>query len=152
MTQDKGKRKSVIWLLISRFLGFALFLVMLAGVNALTSFIANPLFHQVVQFLNKNIVLLIVMFVIFLIGEVFHALIFPLNLPAPLFDALGSVFLVAFIFRVFSFLDALTKDNIFQIFTRFSFLIYLLVFVIILLGGYSWLFARLFETDKSDNA
>ncbi|MCK4476848.1 MAG: hypothetical protein KAU16_08990, partial [Methanophagales archaeon] len=122
------------------------------GANALTIFIMNPLFHQVVQFLNKNIVLLIVMFVIFLIGEVFNALIFPLNLPAPLFDAIGSVFLVAFIFRIFAFLDAFTKENIFQIFTRLSFLIYLLVFIIVLLGGYSWLFARLFETDKSDNA
>jgi hypothetical protein len=100
MTQDKGKRKSVIWLLISRLFGFVLFLVMIAGANALTIFIMNPLFHQVVQFLNKNIVLLIVMFVIFLIGEVFNAFIFPF----------------------------------------------------VLLGGYSWLFARLSETHKSDNA
>ena len=152
MTQDKGNRKSVIWLLISRLFGFVLFLVVLAGANALTIFIMNPLFHQVVQFLNKNIVLLIVMFVIFLIGEVFNAFIFPLNLPAPLFVAIGSVFLVAFILRIFAFLDAFTKENIFQIFTELSFLIYLLVFIIVLLGGYSWLFARLFETDKSDNA
>ena len=38
---------------------------------------------------------------IFLLGDLFCTLVFPLNLPGPIFGALGAVFVVAFIFRVF---------------------------------------------------
>ena len=149
MTDGKSKRKPIIWLLISRFLGLVLFLILIAVVNFLTRFIHNPLFNSGVQFVNWNILLMILISLIFLIGELFHAFHFPLNLPGPVFDAIASVFLAVFILRVFTFLDTLIKGNIFQIITTFSFLIYPVVFTIVLLGGYIVLFARLSESESS---
>jgi hypothetical protein len=126
------------------------FLIILLFLNYLTDSVGNSSFNAVVNFLNDNILLIVAMSLIFLLGDVFGALFFPLNLPAPLFNAIGSVFLVVFIFRIFEMLESMINVKIFGIFREILPLIYPLVFIIVLVVGYVILFARLFEKDEDE--
>ncbi len=126
-----------------------LFLFFLHIANFLPFLTDNPFNYRVIQFLNENIGLIILMFLIFLFGEIFNALIFPLNLPAPLFNASGSVLLVTFLFRIFTLIDILLNEKIFQIFNKISFLIYPFVFIIVLISGYITIFTKLSRTDHA---
>jgi len=144
----KHKHKSIIWILLSRLIGIIVFLIIVFVANILAISMDNLLFNQSVNFLNSNIVLIIIISIIFLIGELFDALIFPFNLPAPLFNAIGSVFLVSFIFRVFMLVDLIIEENVFRIISGFSFFVYPLVFLIVLISGYIAIFSRLAEAEK----
>ena len=93
----ESRIKSIPKKILLRIFGMVLFLSFLLMANFLPFFTENPLNYQVIQFLNENIGLVILMGVTFLFGEIFNALIFPFNLPAPLFNASGSLLLVAFI-------------------------------------------------------
>lgn len=141
--------RSIPWIILMRILGLGLFLFLLYIANHLSFFTDNPLNYQVILFLNNNVWLIILMSIVFLFGEMFNALIFPFNLPAPLFNASGSVLLVAFLFRIFAIVDILLDENIFQIFNRISFLVYPLVFMIVLFGGYIAILTRLSRIDKN---
>lgn len=141
--------RSIPWIILMRILGLGLFLFLLYIANHLSFFTDNPLNYQVILFLNNNVWLIILMSIVFLFGEMFNALIFPFNLPAPLFNASGSVLLVAFLFRIFAMVDILLDENIFQIFNSISFLVYTLVFMIVLFGGYIAILTRLSRKDKN---
>lgn len=143
----KSGFKLIPKIIILRVFGMVLFLSFLCIANFLPFFTDNPLNYQVIQFLNENIGLVILMGITFLFGEIFNALIFPFNLPAPLFNASGSLLLVAFIFRVFSLVDILVNEKIFLIFSKIAFLIYPFVFIIVLLGGYTAIFKPASKTS-----
>ena len=72
-----------------------------------------------------------------------------INLPAPLFNAVGAVLLVRFLIKIFALFDILLDTNIFHIFDILSFLIYSFVFIIVLIGGYLAIIQNLLETDQS---
>jgi len=141
--------RSIPWIILMRILGLGLFLFLLYIANHLSFFTDNPLNYQVILFLNNNVWLIVLMSIVFLFGEMFNALIFPFNLPAPLFNASGSVLLIAFLFRIFAMVDILLDENIFQVFDRISFLVYPLVFMIVLFGGYIAILTRLSRKDKN---
>ena len=144
----KSENKSIPRIVFLRVIGLVLFLFFLYIANFLPFFTDNPLNYRVIQFLNENTGLIILMSIIFLFGELFNALIFPLNLPAPLFNASGSVLLVAFIFRIFALVDILLNEKIFQVFNKISFLMYPFVFIIVMLGGYMTILTKLSKTDQ----
>jgi len=146
----KRKHKSIIWILLSKLVGIIIFLIMLFVANILAISLYNPLFNQIVNFLNNNIVLIIIISVMLLIGELFDAIIFPFNLPAPLFNAVGSVFLVSFIFRVFMLVDLIIEENVFHVISGFSFFVYPIVFLVVLVSGYIAIFSRLAEAEKHE--
>lgn len=132
----------MVRILLGKFLGFLLFLFLVGLVNLMTLFIKSALFLQIVEFLNASIVLLIVMSIMFLIADVFDAIYFPFNLPAPLFSAVGGVFVVSFIFRVLEFI---LKEGIFGSVSWARALISVLVFVIVMVVGYVKIF---FKTEE----
>ena len=146
----KRKQRSIPWIVLSGLTGLMVFLIILLFLNYLTDSVGNSSFNAVVHFLNDNLLLIVVMSLIFLLGDVFGALFFPLNLPAPLFNAIGSVFLVVFIFRIFELVDSMINTKFFSIFGVFIPFIYPLVFIIVLVVGYVIIFARLFEKDEDE--
>ena len=143
--------RSIPIIVLQRLFGLILFLVLLYVANHLAFFTENPLNYQIIQFLNNNIWLIIVMSITFLFGEVFNALIFPFNLPAPLFNASASVLLVAFLFRIFSLIDIILDEQILLIFNRIAFIVYPLVFMMVLIGGYIAILVKLSKTDESES-
>jgi hypothetical protein len=136
------RKESVVGILISRVIGLVIFLILLGILNVLAGdYVQSPIFLQIVAFLNANLGLLILISVIFLVGDLFGALVFPLNLPGPVFGAVGAVFLVMFLIRLFSLVGEITGVGFFALFETFALPIYALVFIIALIGGYIALFA-----------
>ncbi|WP_243670460.1 hypothetical protein [Methanoculleus chikugoensis] len=99
---------------------------------------------SVVEFLNANLGLLILISVIFLVGDLFGgALPLPLNLPGPIFCAFGAVLLVIFIVRLFLLVGEIAGVGFFSVLEggALSLPVYLLVFIVVLIaGGYIGLF------------
>lgn len=141
--------KSIPGIIALRIFGLLLFLFLLYIANNLSFFTDNPLNYQIILFLNSHVWLLVLITFAFLIGEIFNALIFPLNLPAPLFNAVGAVLLVGFLIRIFALFDILLYINIFHIFDTLSFIIYPFVFIIVLIGGYILILQNLVRTGQS---
>lgn len=148
LTEMKGKTKSIVWILASNLVAFGIFLTLLGSLNVLAKFVDDAVFHQVVELLNDNIGLILTLFIIFLIGNIFGSLFFPFNLPAPLINAVGSMFLITFIFRVFELIDSLIDENFFQNIEEFSFLIYPVVFIIVIVGGYITIFDHVITEER----
>ncbi|MDD2473609.1 MULTISPECIES: hypothetical protein [unclassified Methanoculleus] len=140
-----GKRRkiSVVGVLVSWAIGLVVFLILLGLLNALAgSSVQTPVFLRIVAFLNANLGLLILISVTFLIGDLFGALAFPLNLPGPVFGAVGAVLLVVFLFRLIRIVGEIAGIGIFALLTGTpALLISLFVFVVVLVGGYIALFA-----------
>jgi hypothetical protein len=142
------ERKSVFGLIISKIIGLLIFILAVWLANFLIPYINSPMYSEIVNFVNRNLTFMIVMSVIFAIGEIFFALPFPVNLPAPLFSSLGAIFLVTFIGRLFQLIGIMTDVEIIEAFKVLSFIIYPLAFFGVLIGGYISIFAALF-TGKS---
>lgn len=137
------KKESIAGILVSRIGGFIVFLILLGVLNLLAgAYVQAPVFVQIVAFLNANLGLLLLITALFLIGDLFGALLFPLNLPGPVFGAAGAVFLVMFLFRLFVLVGEITGVEVFALFERaFAVPVYVIVFIIALIGGYLALFA-----------
>ncbi|MFA7199548.1 MAG: hypothetical protein WC093_09670 [Methanoculleus sp.] len=137
----RREKESIAGILVSRIGGFIIFLVLLGVLNLLAgTYVQAPVFVQIVAFLNANLGLLLLITALFLVGDLFGALLFPLNLPGPVFSAAGAVFLVMFLSRLFSLVGDITGVEFFALLETFALPVYLLVFVIALISGYFALF------------
>ncbi|MDV2482722.1 hypothetical protein F8E02_12090 [Methanoculleus sp. Wushi-C6] len=137
------KKESVGGILISRIAGFIVFLILLAVLNILSGdYVQSPIFIRIVEFLNASLGLLFLITALFLLGDLFGVLVFPLNLPAPVFNAFGAVFLVTFLFRLFVLVGEITGVEFFAVLERtLAIPVTILVFVVVLIGGYIMLVA-----------
>jgi len=105
------------------------------------AYVQTPIFLQIVEFLNANLGLLILISVLFLIGDLFGALPLPLSLPGPVFGASGAVLLVIFLVRLFLLIGEITGVEVFSVLEgALALPVYLFVFVIALIAGYIGLF------------
>jgi len=148
-TMPQTTQKSIPGIIALRIFGLLLFLFLLYIANNLSFFTDNHLNYQIILFLSSQVWLLVLITIAFLIGEIFNALIFPLNLPAPLFNAGGAVLFVGFLLSIFALFDIMLDINIFHIFDTLSFIIYPFVFIIVLIGGYILILQNLVQTEQS---
>ena len=75
---DMHRKGSVAEVLFSGVIGIVVFLIVLGVLNILAdAYVRIPIFLQVVEFLNANLGLLIMISVLFLVGDLFGALPFP---------------------------------------------------------------------------
>lgn len=130
------RSKTLGWVFVSRMMGIISLLIAIVLVNILKYYIQNSFFQSGVSFINENFWLLMLIAVIMFIGALFGAFPFPLNLPAPIIRAVGSVFCIAFILKIFQWLDTLVSTNLYPLFWYLSFIIVPLVFLIVLASGY----------------
>jgi len=136
-------------------IGIICYLIVVVLANILTYYVRSPIYHSGVEFLNLNFWLLLLVGIIIFIADLFGALPFPMNLPAPIIRAIGSVFIIAFVLRVFEWVDTSSGTGIYHYFWLLSFVIVPIVFIIVLLAGYYeilcdvWAKARIRE--ESDN-
>lgn len=136
------------WVFVTRMIGIITFLIVLVLANILTLYVGNEIFRSGVIFLNNNFWLLLLIGIILLIADVFSAFPFPLDLPAPIIRAIGSVFIIAFVLRIFSWVDTVTGNNIYSFFWLLSFIIVPLVFILVLASGYYEIIRRLFRSGR----
>jgi hypothetical protein len=130
------RKKPLSWIFVSRMIGIISFLIIVVLANLLTYYVSNSFFNSCITFLNENFWLLIIIAVILLAGDIFGVFAFPLNLPAPIIKAIGSVFFIAFILRVIQWVDTVATTNFYSAFWLISFLLVPLVFLIVLVSGY----------------
>ena len=143
-----NKQHSLGWVFVSRMIGIISFLIVVVLANILTYYVKSPLYHSGVDFLNLNFWLLLLIGIIIFVADIFGAFHFPLNLPAPVIKAIGSVFIIAFVLRVFEWVDTTTGNNIYHYFWLLSFVIVPIVFIIVLLAGYYEIICDLWARAK----
>jgi len=129
-------------------IGIISFLIVVVLANILTYYVRNPLYHSGVDFLNLNFWLLLLIGIIIFVADMFGAFPFPMNLPAPIIRAIGSVFIIAFVLRVFEWVDTTTGNNIYHYFWLLSFVIVPIVFIIVVLAGYYEIICDLWAKAK----
>jgi hypothetical protein len=130
------KHRSLGWVFVSRMIGIICFLIIVVLANILTFYVSSPIFHSSVDFLNTNFWLLLIIGIILFITDIFTVFPFPLDLPFPVIRAIGSVFIIAFLLRIFEWVDQLTASNLYHFFWLISFVIVPVVFIIVLITGY----------------
>jgi len=140
--------KSILRKILFKAIGFVVFIAIMLVLNVLAAVLPEPHFVAVVQFLNANILLLILMNLLLFFGSVFSALEFPLDLPAPIFNAIGGVFTVTFMIKVFGLVANLTEGNVVINLLPIATLLYMLVFLLVFLVGYLSILIR--ATSKGD--
>lgn len=132
-----NKQRSLGWIFVSRMIGMICFLIIVVLANILTYYVLNPTYHAGVTFLNTNFWLLLIVGIILFVADIFSSFPFPLNLPYPVVKAIGSVFIIAFLLRVFEWVDQITGSNLYHFFWLLSFVIVPLVFIVVIVSGYS---------------
>jgi hypothetical protein len=146
MLHDRNKPLS--WIFVSRMMLIICFLIVVVLANILIFYVPNPIYQSGVMFLNTNFWLFILIAVIFLAADLFGAFPFPLNLPAPIIRAFGSVFCIAFILLFFQWFDTIYGTTLYQFFWLTSFILVPIVFLIVLASGYYEIMRKLWWQPK----
>jgi hypothetical protein len=111
--------------------------------NLISAFYGNPIFIQIVEFFNVNLIFLIIISLVFFVGDLFAIFGFPVNLPAPVFRAIASTLLVVFIFRLFGLFEVIVDAEVFGLIHSLAPFVYALVFLLVLILGYIHIFTVL---------
>jgi hypothetical protein len=127
------------------------FLIVVVLSNILIFYVPNTVYQSGVMFLNANFWLFILIAVILLAADLFGAFPFPLNLPAPIIRAFGSVFCIAFILLFFQWLDSIYNTTLYQFFWLTSFILVPIVFLIVLASGYYEIMRKLWWQPKPEH-
>ena len=134
--------------ILTRVLGFIVFLVLIGILNLLTYYVQNNILSAIVHFLNANLILIIVFTIIFIIADIFYYLWFPLSLPAPLLAAFGSLLLVWFIYNLVIFVLSLFGITLIFPLNLVFWIIGIVVFVIVIIVGYVRIIAHASKRHK----
>jgi hypothetical protein len=143
-----NKQRSLGWVFVSRMIGIICFLIIVVLANILTYYVNSPLYHAGVDFLNLNFWLLLLIGIIIFVADIFGGFPFPLNLPAPIIKAIGSVFIIAFVLRIFEWVDQTTGNTLYHYFWLLSFVIVPIVFIMVLVTGYYEIICDLWARSK----
>jgi hypothetical protein len=138
--------RSLGWVFVTRMIGIISFLIIVVLANILSYYIGNSTYHSGVDLLNANFWLLLIIGIIMFVADIFTAFPFPLDLPAPIIRAIGSVFIIAFILRIFEWVDKVTGSNLYQFFWFLSFIVVPVIFLLVLITGYYEIIRRLFRS------
>jgi hypothetical protein len=100
--------------------------------------------------LNENFWLLLLIAIILMAGDIFFAFPFPLNLPAHVIRAIGSVFVIAFMLHIFQWVDSVAVTSLYSFVWVLSFVIVPFVFIIVLVSGYFGIMRQLLRTPRAE--
>ncbi len=137
------------WVFVTRIIGFITFLIFVVLANILNSVYLHH-YDAAVDFLNNNLPLLIIIAIVIIVADVLAAFPFPLDLPAPIIRAFGSIFVIAFLLALVRWLNfSQDLNTMFQI---LSFIIVPFVFLIVLSTGYYDILKGLFLAGRVNGA
>ncbi|MFA5060826.1 MAG: hypothetical protein WC494_00725 [Candidatus Pacearchaeota archaeon] len=125
--------KNIVGVVIKSFVGLLFLIILISIVNFLP--INNIYFVKIVEFVNANLLVIILFTILFFLSEIFYLFGFPLSLPAPIFQAYASYFLAGFIFKVLYLVEELANKEILLIFRNVESVTLILVFVLVLIFG-----------------
>ncbi|MCF7860832.1 hypothetical protein K9M79_01190 [Candidatus Woesearchaeota archaeon] len=140
------RKKTVLGVTLSKIISLVMFLLVLWALNTVN--LENSTAVQVIEFLNINLSIIIIMSFIFYLAELFYVFNFPLNIPGPIFNGIGAVILVEFIFQIFRTMGQVTKQYAIFGLKSVSVLVFILVFLIVVILGYVNIFLRLHPEES----
>ena len=149
MWQCQNKSLSSVFVL--RMIGIITFLIVVVLANILTYYVSSPVYRAGVLFLNENFWLLLLIAIIMTAGDIFFAFPFPLNLPAPIIRAIGSVFVIAFMLHIFQWVDSVAATSLYSFVWVLSFVIVPIIFIIVLASGYFEIMRQLVRTSRVEH-
>jgi len=126
----------ILKVVFSKAISFLVFMIALMCLNILIPLLNSDIFTSVVWFLNSNIFVVFMATLFLLFGGIFDELVFPTNLPAPILNAVGSLFIMTFAFRTIYLVSDLSAGKITINLQSVYGYIYLFVFLAVLLAGY----------------
>jgi ABC-type multidrug transport system fused ATPase/permease subunit len=126
--------KNTVWVIIKSLIGLLFLIVLISIANFIP--ISNFYFVKIVEFINANLLVIILFTILFFLGEIFYLFGFPISLPAPIFQAYASYFLAGFIFKILYLVDELTGKELLLIFKNVESVTLILVFVLVLIFGF----------------
>ena len=136
---------------VLRMIGIITFLIVVVLANILTYYVSSPVYRAGVLFLNENFWLLLLIAIIMTAGDIFFAFPFPLNLPAPIIRAIGSVFVIAFMLHIFQWVDSVAATSLYSFVWVLSFVIVPIIFIIVLASGYFEIMRQLVRTSRVEH-
>jgi hypothetical protein len=139
---------SVLKILIKKVIEFIFFIFVLIMLNIAINYVSIPIFEESVKFLNSNVLFLGLIALIMFLGEACSILKFPFNLPSPLFNSIGALFMILFIFEFFGLLIEQSQVKIDLPLDMIFFIISVLVIAVILLTGYYHIFRDFLNQPK----
>ncbi|MDD1660231.1 MAG: hypothetical protein LUQ62_03400 [Methanomicrobiales archaeon] len=142
-----NRKRSLIWSLFTTLIGVMVFLALVMVLSQVAPTLPTPR-YPLVTLLQENLPYFLVIFLLMMTGEIFDRFTFPFNLPAPLFHAIASVFLVLVMFNIFIWVDFITQSHFFPNLEVLRILLYLLVFLIVFIGGYFKIFGDLLTYSR----
>jgi len=150
----KYRCRSPIRALVSGIVGIIIFLLVLVLFRFIADHSSWALFAAFVDFLFANAPLIIFFSILFMIGDMFEALSFPFDLPFPIIKAVGSVFLLTFLFNIFTFIESYYAIGISPAVDLLKLILYPLVPIVVLIAGYVSVAAQFREekTGKSTDS
>lgn len=104
--------KSAPKIIISRIIGFIIFLILLVIADALIPVFNSNVYSDIINFFNTNIILLLILTLIGMVNEIFWSFYFPFNIIAPITGSILSIYIITFIHRFFDFLNIYVQPNI----------------------------------------
>jgi hypothetical protein len=132
----KYRCRSPVHALVSGVIGIFIFLLVLVLFRFIADHTTWALFRAFVDFLFANAALIVFFSILFMVADMFEALRFPFDLPFPIIRAVGSVFLVTFIFNIFAFLDSYYGFGLSPALDLLKLILYILVPIVVLISGY----------------
>lgn len=130
------KQGSAVGSIFSRLGAFLIFLIILWIFNYLVGSSTQGIMYALVHFFNGQIIFLFLITIVFIIADIFWSVPVPFNVPAPIFSAVGGVFIVELVFKLFTLFDSLNVNKIFEPFIPLEFMVAGIVFTLVLIGGY----------------
>jgi hypothetical protein len=134
--------KSIPGIILSKIIGFLVFLVLLAIANILIPSINSEIYTGIVYFFNLSIFLIFVITVVGMINDILWRFYFPFNILAPISAAFLSMYLITFLYSIWDFINLYIESNTLSSIVIPLREIYLVVFILILFLGYLTIIIR----------
>ena len=137
----KRKFRLIIW---GGVLGYLFLLILIGVLNILANNVGNYVFQEIVNFLNQNLLIILLIPISLFLGNIFELFKFPYKIVYPLFNAFGSILWIELIFRAIKLINVLVEKDVYSIFKPFYWPTMILIPLVILAVGY----ARIYKIYK----
>lgn len=117
-------------------IGLAVFALILGIANFLKIYISHPFYHFFVNTFNSALWIIVILSLLFLAADFFRVLKFPYDLPYPIINAFGYVYLTSFIFELVPLIEMFSGTEIPWKMSTAKAVVAIAVFALVTIFGY----------------
>lgn len=129
-------KKRIGPIITGKIIAIVIFLIMVFVFNVFVATANNSTLTTIVSFLTTYTWVVIAIYVLLGLGQVFFTFDYPKSTPAPLFSGIGSVLVVYFIFGILALAESMSNFSLYSDLIPIAYLIYGVTFLIVVISGY----------------